>query len=118
MAELKTLRQLVYDADRQFCEEIFISEYINKKYRNTTFAEFRRDCDSIAVWIQKHFTEKTHIALVGATSKEYLTAWFGVQCSCNVSVPLDTNNNPFNIAPQFNLFFISSSYKYISFFGV
>ena len=74
MAELKTLRQLVYDADRQFGEEIFISEYINKKYRNTTFAEFRRDCDSIAVWIQKHFTEKTHIALVGATSKEYLTA--------------------------------------------
>ncbi len=100
MAELKTLKQLVYDADRQFSSEIFISEYIGKKFRNTSFHEFRLACDSIAVWIQKHFEGKTHIALVGTTSLEYLSAWFGVQCSCNVSVPLDTNNNPENIADE------------------
>jgi len=100
MAEFTTLKQLVYRADEKFGDEIFLSEYIGKKFRNTSFREFRKACDDIAVWIQKHFTERTHIALVGTTSLEYLTAWFGVQCSCNVSVPLDTNNNPENIADE------------------
>ncbi len=100
MAELKTLKQLVYEADEKFVDEIFLREYINKKLRDTSFHDFRVSCDNIAVWIQKHFTEKTHIALVGTTSFEYLSAWFGVQCSCNVSVPLDTNNTPENIADE------------------
>ena len=100
MEELKTLKQLVYQADEQYKDEIFLSEYINKQFRNTSFHEFRVACDNIAVWLQKHFTEKTHIALVGTTSFEYLSAWFGVQCSCNVSVPLDTNNSPENIADE------------------
>ncbi len=100
MAELTNLKQLVYQADEQYGDEIFLREYIDKKFRDTTFSRFRKNCDSIAVWIQSRFTEKTHIALVGATSSEYLSAWFGVQCSCNVSVPLDTNNNPENIADE------------------
>ena len=98
--ELKTLKQLVYNADTLYGEEIFLTEYIDKKFRSTSFHQFRTACDNIAVWIQKHFTGKTHIALVGTTSFEYLSAWFGVQCSCNVSVPLDTNNNPENIADE------------------
>ena len=98
--ELKTLKQLVYNAEELYGDEIFLREYIDKKFRDTSFREFRKSCDDIAVWIQKHFTEKTHIALVGATSLEYLSAWFGVQCSCNVSVPLDTNNTPENIADE------------------
>lgn len=100
MAELKTLKQLVYDADQQYGDEIFIREYLDKNFRDTSFREFRKTCDNIAVWIQKHFAGKTHIALMGTTSFEYLSAWFGVQCSCNVSVPLDTNNNPENIADE------------------
>lgn len=100
MAELKTLKQLVYNADEQYGDEIFIREYIDKDFRDTSFRNFRKACDNIAVWIQKHFTGKTHIALIGTTSFEYLSAWFGVQCSCNVSVPLDTNNNPENIADE------------------
>lgn len=98
--ELKTLKQLVYNAETLYGDEIFLREYINKQFRDTSFRQFRKACDDIAVWIQKHFTEKTHIALVGATSFEYLSAWFGVQCSGNVSVPLDTNNNPENIADE------------------
>ncbi len=100
MTELRTLVDLVYNSDEQYNGETFIREYIDKKFRDTSFHEFRGLCDSIAVWIQAHFTEKTHIALVGVTSREYLAAWFGVQCSCNVSVPLDTNNNPENIADE------------------
>ena len=98
--ELKTLKQLVYNADTLYGSETFLREYIDKKFRDTSFHDFRKACDNIAVWIQKHFSGKTHIALVGATSSEYLSAWFGVQCSCNVSVPLDTNNNPENIADE------------------
>ncbi|MBR2176113.1 MAG: AMP-binding protein [Clostridia bacterium] len=100
MAELKTLKQLIYNADEQYGDEIFIREYIDKEFRDTSFRDFRKTCDNIAVWIQKHFSGKTHIALIGTTSFEYLSAWFGVQCSCNVSVPLDTNNNPENIADE------------------
>ncbi len=100
MNDLKTLIDLVYNADRDYGDEIFLREYVNKQFRDTSFNEFRLRCDSLAVWINEHFDHRTHIALVGTTSLEYLTAWFGVQCSGNVSVPIDTTNHIDNITDE------------------
>ena len=100
MNDLKTLVDLVYSADRDYGDEIFLREYVHKQFRETSFHEFRLRSDSLAVWINEHFDHRTHIALVGATSLEYLTAWFGVQCSGNVSVPIDTTNYIDNIADE------------------
>lgn len=100
MSELNTLIDLVYNADEEYGDEIFLREYINKEFRDTSFREFRRRCDALASWIGDHFDHRIHIAVVGTTSREYLTAWFGVQCSGNVSVPVDTTNSIDNIADE------------------
>ena len=98
--KLDTLKDLVYRADAMYGDEPFVREYISKEIRDTSFKAFRKNCDSVAVWIQKHFGGRIHAALFGATSSEYLTAWFGIQCAGCVSVPLDTANPAENIADE------------------
>lgn len=100
MAELKTLVDLVYNADADYGSEIFVQEYLNKEIWGTSFHEFRQLCDAMGAWINDKFAGRAHIALIGSTSLDYLIAWFGVQVSGNVSVPLDTNNSLENIADE------------------
>ncbi len=100
MSELKTIKDLVYRSAELYGEDVFLREYKKKKFHDVSFSRFKSDCDSVAVWIQKSFSEKVHIAVIGTTSREYLTAWFGIQCSGNVSVPIDTNNNVEKIADE------------------
>lgn len=102
MNEVRTLKDLVYYADERFGDEPFVLEYINKEVRERSFRRFRQDCDSAAAWIQEKFPGKLHAALVGTTSYEYLTAWFAIQCSGNVSVPLDSANSVDRIADEIN----------------
>lgn len=102
MSELKTLKDLVYYADEKFGDEPFVLEYISKEIRQRSFQQFRQDCDSVAGWIQENFSGRIHAALLGSTSYEYLTAWFGIQCSGNVSVPLDNANSAERIADEIN----------------
>ncbi len=100
MSDVKTLVDLIYRADKLFNDEIYLREYKKKQFIDTSFSQFRRNCDSVAVWIQEHFDSRIHAAVIGSTSSEYLTAWFGIQCSCNVTVPIDTTNNIDKIADE------------------
>lgn len=102
MAEVTTLKDLVYSADERFGDEPFVREYLHREMRDKSFRQFRQDCDSLAVWIQEKFPSKVHCAIVGSTSYEYLTAWFGIQCSGNVTVPLDNANSAEKIADEVN----------------
>ena len=100
MSDLKTLKDLVYRSAELYNENVFLREYKKKQFHDVSFSQFKNSCDSVAVWIQKNFSEKVHIAVIGTTSCEYLTAWFGIQCSGNVSVPIDTTNNVEKIADE------------------
>ncbi|MCM1226302.1 MAG: AMP-binding protein [Clostridium sp.] len=102
MAEISTLKELVYRADTVFGNEPFVREYLHRKLRDKSFHDFRRDCDSFAVWIAEKFPNGVHAAVIGSTSYEYLTAWFGIQCSGNVTVPLDNANPAEKIADEVN----------------
>lgn len=102
MAEITTLKELVYRADEIFGEETFVREYIHREMRDKSFRCFRHDCDSFAVWIQENFPNGVHAAVIGSTSYEYLVAWFGIQCSGNVTVPLDNANSAEKIADEVN----------------
>ena len=100
MSDLKTLKDLVYRSAELYSDIAFLREYKKKKFIDVSFSQFKSSCDSVAVWIQKYFSEKVHIAVIGTTSSEFLTAWFGIQCSGNVSVPIDTSNNVEKIADE------------------
>lgn len=102
MREVKTLKDLVYYADERFGEESFVIEYKKKQFVEHSYSYFRHDCDSLGTWINEHFSDRVHAAVIGLTSYEYLVAWFGIQCGGNVSVPLDNSNNAERIADEIN----------------
>ena len=97
-----TLKELLYDAAECFSDEPFIRELDGKSFHDTSFAELKSHCDAVGAWIEDNFSEGVHAAVIGATSSEYLTAFFGIQvCGC-VSVPLDNANNAERIADEIN----------------
>lgn len=102
MRDVKTIKDLVYYADERFGEEPFVREIVHKELQDKSYRQFRQDSDSLACWIQEKFPgqEKTHLALIGSTGYAYLTAWFGIQCANQVSVPLDVSNNAERIADE------------------
>ncbi|MDE5768290.1 MAG: AMP-binding protein [Oscillospiraceae bacterium] len=102
MREVRTIKDLVYYADERFGEEPFVREIVHRELQDTSYRQFRRDCDSLACWIQEKFPdqEKPHLALIGSTGYAYLTAWFGIQCANQVTVPLDVSNNAERIADE------------------
>lgn len=100
MRDVKTLKDLVYYADERFGDETFVIEYKKKQFVEHSFSCFRRDCDSLGAWINKQFEGRVHAAVIGLTSYEYLSAWFGIQCGGNVSVPLDNANNAEKLADE------------------
>ena len=100
MDRIQIIKQLVYSADERFGDEPFIREYARKQFTDTSYRTFRQRCDALGVWIQEKFPEGVHAALIGSTDSAYLTAWFGIQCACCVSVPLDVANSAEKIADE------------------
>ena len=98
--KVTTLKELVYSADERFGDEIFATEYKKRQYVDHSFRQFRRDCDSVGAWINDKFDGRVHAAIIGLTSYEYLTSWFGIQTAGCVSVPLDNANNAERIADE------------------
>ena len=102
MDKIQTIKELVYCADERFGDEPFIREYAHKQFKDTSYRAFRQRCDALGAWIQEKFPRGVHAALIGSTDSDYLTAWFGVQCACSISVPLDVANSAEKIADEIN----------------
>ena len=102
MNSVTTLKELVYSADQRFGDEPFIIEHEKKQFIETSYRTFRQNCDSVGAWLRELFPGGTHAALIGSTGSAYLTAWFGIQCGCCVSVPLDVANSAEKIADEIN----------------
>ncbi len=100
MSAVSTLKELVYYANERFGDETFVIEYKKRNFIEHSYRTFRKECDALGAWLNEHFTERVHAAVIGLTSYEYLIAWFGIQCSGNVSVPLDNANNAERIADE------------------
>ena len=100
MAKLNTLIDLVSNAAEEYSDVVFLREYVNKEFKDTNFKRFHKLSQSVASWIKDKFSERIHAAVIGLTSSEYLEAWFGVQLSGNVSVPIDISNRIENIADE------------------
>ena len=102
MMEVKTLKDLVNHAAEKFGEEVWVREYKKKDFVEHSYKQFKDDCDKVGAWLEDKFPDRVHVAVTGLTSYEYLVAWFGIQASGNVSVPLDCANNAEKIADEIN----------------
>ena len=100
--EVKTLKDLVNNAAEKFGDEVWVREYKKKDFVEHSYKQFKDDCDKVGAWLEDKFPDRVHVAVTGLTSYEYLVAWFGIQASGNVSVPLDCANSAEKIADEIN----------------
>lgn len=102
MADIFTLKDLIYRADKEFGDKDCVLEAEKKEIISKSFHQIRKDSDALASWILSEFKSNVHAAIIGPTSSEYITVFFGIQCSGNTAVPLDNSNYAEKIADEIN----------------
>ncbi|MGN1417280.1 MAG: AMP-binding protein [Oscillospiraceae bacterium] len=86
---VKTLADLVVNAAAEYGDKTFVMEKKGGEIAEKSFSEFRSDSLKIASYLKELSGEKLHAAVIGPTSYDYLTCYFGTVMSGNVIVPLD-----------------------------
>ena len=92
----KTVRDLVRNAAVEYGNKVYIRFEDNDNIYDVKYGEFASDCEAISAWAaekQKRVGHPLHVGFFGGSSKEYLTALFGIMMSGNVVVPLDVQMN-------------------------
>ncbi len=100
--KIKTTRDLLHTAAERFGDSPFLRRQVKKEFVDKTFNELRHDSDAVGAWVQSTFKKTVHAALFGATSYEFIAAWFGVTTSGSVAVPLNAANTPADLADEIN----------------
>lgn len=99
---IKTTRDLVYTAAQRFGDDPFLRTKAKKGFCDKSFNELKRDANAVSAWLQDKFEDTVHVALFGATSYEFIAAWFGVTIGGNVAVPLNVSNSAEDLADEIN----------------
>lgn len=99
---IKTTRDLLYSAAERFGDEPFMRVRVKKNFVDRSFNDLKHDACAIGAWIEAEFDHKVHAAIFGATSFEFVAAWFGVTTSSNVAVPLNVANSAEYLADEIN----------------
>ncbi len=99
---IKTIRDLVYTASERFGDEPFLRTRVKKEFTDKSFNELKCDSDAVAVWLKDKFNDTVHAALFGATSYEFIAAFFGTVTGGNVAVPLNVSNGAEALADEIN----------------
>lgn len=99
---IKTTRDLVLTAAMRFGDEPFMRRRVKNEFTDKSFNELKHDAEAIGAWIQEKFSKSVHASIFGATSFEFVAAWFGITISGNVAVPLNADNNAEDLADEIN----------------
>ena len=70
--------------DRAVYKYIVDGDVVSKSFKT-----FERDIHSVASWFVEKGWKGKHIAIIGASSYEWMTTFLGITCSANVAVPID-----------------------------
>ncbi len=88
--KVTNLQQLVKVAAQEYGEKIFVKEKKGKESIDKTFTQFYEDCRKFGSFIaEKSQGKKVHVAVIGATSYNYLVTHLGTVSGGNVIIPLD-----------------------------
>lgn len=87
----KTIREILLHAEAQYRNEDAIRFKKGKEIISKTYFQLRKDSESFSCALKHLDVLGKHIALIGATSYEWITAYFGIVNSASVAVPLDVS---------------------------
>ena len=87
-----TIRVILVQAEERFGPEDAVRYKIGKHETEAkSYSQLRRDSESFSRAMEALGQKRKHIAVIGATSYHWLTAYFGIVNSGSVAVPLDAS---------------------------
>ena len=87
-----TIREILVQAEDRFGPEDAVRYKIGKHEIETkSYSQLRRDSESFSRAVEALGQQGKHIAVIGATSYYWLSAYFGIVNSGSVAVPLDAS---------------------------
>ena len=87
-----TIREILLHADERFGAEDAIRYKISKNEIGAkSYSDLRKDSESFSKALSDMGEQGKHIALIGATSYEWIVTYFGIVNSGSTAVPLDAN---------------------------
>jgi long-chain acyl-CoA synthetase len=87
--ELHTVQDVIKVTEETYLDNPVFRFKRGKKIIEKSKWEFTKDVDRIGTLFHELFPKASHIAVLGKTSYEWITCYFGAMNSENVSVPLD-----------------------------
>ncbi len=87
--ELKDLRELIEYCGTTYSEQIAFRWLEKKNEKSKTYKEFKQDIEALGTYFISKGYNRTHIAILGENSYEWIVTFFAVVNSNNVIVPLD-----------------------------
>lgn len=87
-----TIREILVNTEKKYGAEEAIRYKIGKnETESKTYTQLKEDSENFSRVIKDMGEQGSHIAVIGMTSYEWLTAYFGIVNSGSVAVPLDVN---------------------------
>lgn len=87
--ELRDLRELIEYCGTTYSEQIAFRWLEKKNEKSKTYKEFKEDIEALGTYFISKNYNRTHIAILGENSYEWIVTFFAIVNSNNIVVPLD-----------------------------
>lgn len=91
--EVDSLVELVERSERLYSDSIAIKYKFKRQRREKTYRDLVRDSKTLGQYLLKAGLKTGHVALLGASSYEWITAYIGTMYAGMVIIPLDKELN-------------------------
>lgn len=88
LTELRNLKHMVDYAAENFGDREFIQYKVPGGIEARTYCELKKDCDAFSNMLEAKGLTSAHIAVIGATSYNWIVSYFGTVATGSVIVPL------------------------------
>lgn len=98
---MKNVRDILHHARDMYGNDIAYRQIESRGYETAiTFRGLSDNTDALGTALLKLGLKDRHVAIIGETSIEWITAWLSVICGTGVIVPIDRELNPETIVKQ------------------
>ncbi len=99
---IRTLKNLFEQSARKYADKIAYKYKVGKEIEEKSYTDFYNNVTSVATGLKELGLKGKHIAVIGPTSYEYISAYLGIVTSGSVIVPIDKDLSPAEICKLIN----------------
>lgn len=86
---VKTLKDIIEYGAKTYGEQVAYRYKVKKEIEEKTYNQLYKDAMAISRTVEALDLKGKHIALIGTTTYQWITSYFGVTSSASVAVPID-----------------------------